>query len=521
MRLANLTIGARLWSAFGIVILLLVAIVIVALMRMDAAQQRVDNILNDRYRKIALATEVKYNVARIHQHMRGAVLASDAQAVQRETEAMNALRSTNKGLLDTFDKIINVPQARQIFNAVIAARSRDLDGQKALLARLAAGDRAGAESLLSGRIAENERAYVQLLTDMVSLQSGKMHEESQAILSEFAGGRLLLLLLAASALGLALFAAWFATRSITRPMNEAVRLARSVASGDLTARIEVRSTDEVGQLMQALRDMNEALGRIVGEVRGASDSIATASNQIATGNTDLSTRTEQQAASLQETASSMEELTGTVQQNADNARQANALALTASEVAVRGGDVVSKVVNTMGSINASARRIADIIGVIDGIAFQTNILALNAAVEAARAGEQGRGFAVVAGEVRALAQRSAQAAGEIKALITDSVQQVESGAALVDEAGATMQEVVHSVQRVTDIIGEITVAIQEQTSGIGQVNQAIGQMDAVTQQNASLVEEAAAAAQSLHHQAGSLVRLVGVFRLQQPGAAVS
>jgi methyl-accepting chemotaxis protein len=305
-------------------------------------------------------------------------------------------------------------------------------------------------------------------------------------------------------------------RGIVTPLHQAVDLAKRIALGDLTAKIEVTSSDETGQLMQALKEMNESLVKIVAEVRVDTETIATASNQIAAGNLDLSSRTEQQASSLQETASSMEELTSTVKQNSENAHQANDLASSASEVAVKGGAVVSQVVETMGSINTSSRKIVDIISVIDGIAFQTNILALNAAVEAARAGEQGRGFAVVASEVRNLAQRSAAAAKEIKALIDDSVEKVEIGSSLVDEAGTTMQDIVASVKRVTDIMSEITAASNEQSAGIEQVNRAISQMDQVTQQNASLVEQAAAAAESMKDQASNLVRVVSVFKLDQP-----
>ena len=304
-------------------------------------------------------------------------------------------------------------------------------------------------------------------------------------------------------------------RSIISPLNTAVKIAQTVAAGDLTSHIEVSSKDETGQLMQALKDMNDSLAKVVGEVRQGTDTIATASGQIAAGNQDLSSRTEQQASSLQETAASMEELTSTVTQNADNARQANQLAVSASSVAVRGGSVVAQVVNTMSAINTSSRKIVDIIGVIDGIAFQTNILALNAAVEAARAGEQGRGFAVVAAEVRNLAQRSAAAAKEIKTLIGDSVDKVEEGSRQVAEAGKTMDEIVDSVRRVTDIMAEIEVASQEQTQEIKQINQAITQMDQVTQQNAALVEEAAAAAQSLQEQADGLSQMVSVFKLDK------
>jgi methyl-accepting chemotaxis protein len=323
-----------------------------------------------------------------------------------------------------------------------------------------------------------------------------------------------LIMLSVVALALGAFLAWRLTMGIVRPLGEAVSVAETVAAGDLGSRIDVQSRDETGQLMQALKEMNQSLARVVGEVRNGTDTIATASSQIASGNQDLSSRTEEQASSLEETAASMEELTSTVKQNADNARQANQLAVSASEVAVRGGNVISQVVDTMGSINASSRKIVDIIGVIDGIAFQTNILALNAAVEAARAGEQGRGFAVVASEVRNLAQRSAAAAKEIKKLIGDSVEKVEEGSKQVAEAGRTMDEIVDSVKRVTDIMGEITAASQEQTSGIEQINQAITQMDQVTQQNAALVEEAAAAAASLQEQAGSLTGAVSVFQLE-------
>ena len=312
-------------------------------------------------------------------------------------------------------------------------------------------------------------------------------------------------------------AGWIVLHAITDPLQNAIGIAKKIAVGDLTSNIEVNGTDETAELIHALKEMNQSLMRIVSDVRVATDTIATGSAQIASGNMDLSSRTEQQAGSLEETASSMEELTSTVKQNADNARQANSMALSASEVAVKGGSVVAQVVDTMGAINHSSKKIVDIIGVIDGIAFQTNILALNAAVEAARAGEQGRGFAVVATEVRNLAQRSAAAAKEIKSLIGDSVERVDAGARLVDQAGATMQEIVDSIRRVTDIMGEITAASQEQTAGIEQVNIAITQMDDTTQQNAALVEEAAAAAQSMQNQANNLSMAVSVFKLNGSG----
>ena len=317
--------------------------------------------------------------------------------------------------------------------------------------------------------------------------------------------------LVAVALGALL--AWTVTRSIVRPVQLGRQAAERIANGDLTCPIACDSRDETGQLLQALATMQSRLAAIVGNVRNSAEGVATASVEIATGNNDLSARTEQQASALEETAASMEELGSTVRQNADNARQANQLAMSASTVAVQGGDVVAEVVDTMKGINDSSKKIADIIGVIDSIAFQTNILALNAAVEAARAGEQGRGFAVVAGEVRSLACRSAGAAREIKSLIGASVERVEQGTRLVDKAGTTMTEVVASIRRVTDIMGEISAASSEQSSGVSQVGEAITQMDQATQQNAALVEQSAAAADGLRLQAGQLVDAVAVFKL--------
>jgi methyl-accepting chemotaxis protein len=354
---------------------------------------------------------------------------------------------------------------------------------------------------------------VKQFKELVQIEKQLAQSSHERAVSAF--GKVLVILIGVLLFALAMAAgiSLFMSRLIVLPLRNAIAIAGRISEGDLRSEITVVGSDETGHLMQALKHMNDSLATVVGEVRQGTDTIATASAQIAAGNMDLSSRTERQASSLEETAASMEELTSTVKQNADNAHQANQLAESASQVAVKGGRVVSQVVDTMSAINSSSKKIVDIIGVIDGIAFQTNILALNAAVEAARAGEQGRGFAVVAAEVRNLAQRSAAAAKEIKTLIGDSVDKVEEGSKQVAEAGKTMDEIVGSVKRVTDIMAEITVASQEQTSGIEQINQAITQMDQVTQQNAALVEEAAAAAASLQEQASGLSQVVSVFKL--------
>ncbi|SFC75806.1 methyl-accepting chemotaxis protein [Polaromonas sp. OV174] len=370
----------------------------------------------------------------------------------------------------------------------------------------------------STQLLKESRALEEVLEQMVA-HSDKMAKTSMENAAEtYKTSRLLMMVMAlvgiVVSIGLGVVVARLLERQLGGEPAYATQVVSRIAAGDLSVDVQVRSTDK-DSLLFSIKAMRDSLVKIVGEVRQGTDTIATASSQIAAGNQDLSSRTEEQASSLEETAASMEELTSTVKQNADNARQANQLAVSASSVAVRGGSVVSQVVGTMGSINASSRKIVDIIGVIDGIAFQTNILALNAAVEAARAGEQGRGFAVVAAEVRNLAQRSAAAAKEIKVLIDDSVEKVEAGGKQVSEAGKTMDEIVDSVKRVTDIMAEITAASQEQTSGIEQVNQAITQMDQVTQQNAALVEEAAAAAASLQEQASGLSQVVSVFKLGQ------
>ncbi|WP_375341615.1 methyl-accepting chemotaxis protein [Massilia phyllosphaerae] len=415
---------------------------------------------------------------------------------------------------DQFDASLRTPAAKALVHKWYS-QSSDLgieDIRNATRA-LEAGQWDEAERILITRVnpayRKGQPAYdeLQALLDTRSQATVELAHRSIRTNEWFMGAAILAGCLAGVA------AAMFLARSIVKPLAEAVAIARNVAKGDLSADIHTDARNEFGQLLQALGEMNGSLANIVGEVRAEADTIASASSQIGAATLDLSGRTEQQASTLEETSASVEELSATVKQNADNARQANTLAASASAIAVKGGATVGAVVDTMGAIQASARKIADIIGVIDGIAFQTNILALNAAVEAARAGEQGRGFAVVASEVRNLAQRSATAAREIKELINDSVEKVDSGSRMVDQAGATMQEVVDSIRRVADIMGEITVASQEQSTGIEQIHQAVSQMDQVTQQNAAMVEEAAGASSSLQEQAAGLAQLVSVFRL--------
>ena len=414
----------------------------------------------------------------------------------------------------------NTAEETVLIGKFVEARKTFLaQGLQPAIAAVRAGDGARANQLVAGDMARLFQPVNATGSELITLQQRVARADYEASQATYELVRLVCLAGLAFGLVMAALVGWLLIRAIVRPIERAVEIAGAVAAGDLTQKIEVDSRDETGRLLQALKDMNTSLVNIVTQVRGGTDTIATASGEIAAGNLDLSSRTEQQAGSLEETASSMEELTSTVKQNADNARQANVLAASAQQVAGKGGEVVEQVVKTMGAINSSATRIVDIIAVIDGIAFQTNILALNAAVEAARAGEQGRGFAVVAGEVRNLAQRSAAAAKEIKGLIDDSVEKVHHGSELVDQAGATMAEIVQSVGRVTDIISEISAASQEQTAGIEQINSAVTQMDQVTQQNAALVEEASAAAQALQEEARALAQAVGTFRLDASASA--
>ena len=519
MNLRNFSIGARLAIGFAVILAMLISVVIAGNLMHARSNATLMKALASANAKTALVNEMESALLSGAIAMRNTALQSEVSATQREEEKV---KQQAKRYADAHDKLISLGLGEG--EKKILANIQKLDQEMVEPFMQVTGlalifDPEGAGKIITSSIEPLSHQALEEINRLVLLQRAAATEVMRSTTQ--AGHRLQMLLysigIMATAIGAA--CAWILTRSITQPLRHAVLIAQTVAAGDLTSQVTVIGKDELSQLLDALKKMNANLFDAVTKVRQGTDTIATASMQIAAGNLDLSSRTEQQASSLEETAASMEELTSTVKQNSDNAHQANQLAISASTIAVKGGTVVSRVVDTMASINQSSKRIVDIISVIDGIAFQTNILALNAAVEAARAGDQGRGFAVVATEVRSLAHRSAAAAKEIKILIDDSVDQVNVGAGRVGQAGATMEEVVNSVKRVTDIMSEIMVASLEQTSGIEQVNQAIIQMDQVTQQNAALVEQAAAAAQSMQDQADNLLQVVGVFRLDDANPA--
>ena len=520
MNISNLKIGTRLGLGFGVVVLLLAAVALVAVTRINLINQATERILHDSFGKLTLARHIQTEVNVQSRLLRNAVIgAADPAEVREQLEKLDASLKSNEEYIVKLEAMLTLPKGKELFKALRERRDAYSAARNALIKLIKEGQSEQAAKFVSKELRLVQVPYFKVINEMEDFQEVLMQKDGEEIA---AGGALavqLTLILSTTALIGAVLIGWFITRSITMPVNRAVVFAQTVAAGDLSGQIDVRGKDEIGALLQALNDMTRSLNNIVGQVRAGSDEISTATAEVASGNLDLSSRTEQQASALEETASSMEELTSTVKQNSDNARQANQLAVSAVDVARQGGAVVTEVVTTMGHIHASAGKIADIIGVIDGIAFQTNILALNAAVEAARAGEQGRGFAVVASEVRNLAQRSAGAAREIKTLINDSVEQVNAGNQLVAKAGTTMTEVVASIQRVTDIMSEITAASREQEVGIGQINQAVNEMDAVTQQNAALVEQAAAATAALEGQASRLTQVVSVFKLEQGRAA--
>jgi methyl-accepting chemotaxis protein len=512
MTISNLRVRTRLFAGFGILCAFLLIVVVIGTTMLGRIKNGTDVIVNNYMPKVEASNAVLGEINRISIALRNMMLNSDA--ADHKTQAAD-IEKARAAIADTYvwmAKVIVSEQGKALLRQSVEHNAKAVAAQDDMLHRIDAGDIAGASTYLMTTYRPLLAEYRKTLAGQIQMQNDLAAKAVADAERTYENTQTTMAGLAAVILALAAFIAWRITTSITQPVARALAIAETVAAGDLTSRIEVTTTDELGQLLAALKKMNDSLLGTVTTVRSGTELIASASSQVAAGSLDLSARTEQQASALEETASSMEELTSTVKQNAENAREASSLAATASTVAERGGDVVKQVVGTMDAISEASTRIADIIGVIDGIAFQTNILALNAAVEAARAGEQGRGFAVVASEVRNLAQRSAAAAKDIKGLIADSNSKVGDGSRLVTEAGQTMEEVVSSIRRVTDIMGEISAASREQSAGIEQINEAVNQMDQVTQQNAALVEETSAAADAMRSQAAALATTVAVFR---------
>ena len=503
-------IGARLFVAFGAVLALLLVVAVVAVWNLNTLSHTTRHMTQVAWAKADAASRLGL-IAALNARRTAEQVFSDPQRRQQLRDEIVASREAFVVSIKRLQELLFLDEGKALLAKIEQARGIYVQSQTKFYALLDAGDMEGATHELQTVTLVQLALISQYCQDLSDLQNRLAQEDGAQAVAAADWARWIVIAtgLIAAALGMGL--AWVITRSITRPLVQAVGVAQSVAQGQLGNAMAIDRSDETGDLLQTLQAMDQSLVQIVTNVRQGSDAIATATTQIATGNLDLSGRTEEQASALEQTTAAMHELSGTVAQNYESGKQASALAETAAQVAMRGGKVVAEVVDTMEAINTSSRKIADIIGIIDSIAFQTNILALNAAVEAARAGEQGRGFAVVASEVRALAGRSADAAREIKGLIAESVGNVSNGSTQVEKAGSTMDEIVVSVRRVADIMREMSKASQDQTVGIAQINQAMQQMDQVTQENAALVEEAAAAAQSLQSQAQALVQTVSVF----------
>ncbi|WKA61731.1 methyl-accepting chemotaxis protein [Pectobacterium aroidearum] len=509
----NYKIGTRLAGGFGLLIALSLAMLTSGIYQLNQVSSSTKQMMQEPLRKERLASDWHATlVAGVQRSM--AVARSNDDSLVELFAAENTRASKESGKRqEQFASLISTPEEKALFDKVGEYRQSYIKKRDAIIAEKGAGNFDRARSLFDNEFVPASNGYLASVEALRDHQRASIDQMGQDINTGASRGDFILAVTGALSAIIGVLIAWVLTRSIVQPLARAVRATQAVAAGDLTHNVQPKGRDEAAQLLHALQDMTVRLRTIVGEVRQGSESIAGASSQLAAGNIDLSSRTEEQASALQETAASIEQLSSTVRQNADNARQANQLAQSTTQQAQSGGQLVTEVVETMGAIDSSSKKIVDIIGVIDSIAFQTNILALNAAVEAARAGEQGRGFAVVASEVRSLAQRSASAAKEIKELIDRSVQTVEAGNRLVVQAGASIQDIVNGVRKVSDLVGEISSASNEQTMGIEQVNVAVNQMEVTTQQNASLVNEASAATQSLQQQAAQLAETVSQFRL--------
>jgi len=514
--MASMTVGKRLGLGFGAVIALMVVIAVIGIMNMRSLQGEINDIVHDKFPKTVWANNIIQEVYGIGMNMRDSLLETGHDKAMKEMSDLEKRRPIIKENLDKLQDKIKSDAGKAVLAGVLDARTKYVGSQDEFIKLTKDGKSAEAKTLLMEKAMDLQDKYIENVIKLTDFQSELMQKVGEDADKAVQNALMLIVVIALVALALGVLIGFLITRNLMKQLggepDYAADAVSKIAGGDLTSHVAVKPGDN-SSLLYSLSTMQDSLKTLVGDIKGSTDSISTGAGEISSGNSDLSQRTEEQAASLEETAASMEELTSTVKQNAENAKQANQLARGASEIAAKGGAVVGQVVGTMSSINESSRKIVDIISVIDGIAFQTNILALNAAVEAARAGEQGRGFAVVAAEVRNLAQRSAAAAKEIKTLIGDSVDKVEVGTKLVDDAGKTMEEIVAAVKRVTDIMAEISAASNEQSTGIDQINQAVTQMDEVTQQNAALVEEAAAAAESLEEEAQHLLESVSKFRV--------
>ncbi|AKJ31037.1 methyl-accepting chemotaxis protein [Caldimonas brevitalea] len=520
-RFKNTRISTRLAVALGLLMTLMVVVSSYSVKKLFTTTAVLEQLSNEEWKLMRMTGEwkalVEMNVMRVATHSRLGTGDYPDQLMKDYDAASAVVEKLQKSV----ESALTTDEMRAEFKKIDALRQQLQAAAPRIKAFRDQGDYVALEGLLNGEFEQARKAYLGAIVGLQEMAIKRAEAASHAAVEQTRAAGLVTVVLVALSLLFAGAFGWWMSGSISRPIRSLVQHARSIAQGDLSHSLAIDSGGEAGELQQALAEMQEALRGMVAQVRHATDSITTASSEIASGNQDLSQRTEQAASNLQQTASSMEQLTGTVRHSAESAEQASQLATSATSAAQRGGSVVSRVVSTMDEINAASKKIADIIGVIDGIAFQTNILALNAAVESARAGEHGRGFAVVASEVRNLAQRSAAAAKEIKTLIGTSVEKVEGGAKLVADAGSSMHEIVAAVQRVTDMIGDIAAAARQQSSGIGQVNQSVTQLDQMTQQNAALVEQSAAAAESLKDQAQRLAGVVAQFRLERATTAAT